>query len=257
MSALAEFQASFASDLLVTHSDGGAKQLSHTDAALTIYRNTVMKGLVDALSANYPTVQQLVGEAWFKAAATCFARQSPPTNPVLAEYGIGFAEFLENFIPARELPYLNHVARLDQLWIEVYFAADVTHLLASALQSLTAEQLLATHLTMHTAARCCACKHSAVTIWTQHHSLTESPISLNIDDVDEYALITRVNNNVQLLPLNSGEYSFLSSIAAGESLGAAAIATLEHDPQFPLAQTLARLINDGCFAEIINQVNAD
>jgi len=34
-----------------------------------VYGNTVLKGCIDALQASYPTVCQLVGEEWFRAAA--------------------------------------------------------------------------------------------------------------------------------------------------------------------------------------------
>ena len=34
-----------------------------------VYRNTVLKGCIDALQASYPTVCALVGEEWFRAAA--------------------------------------------------------------------------------------------------------------------------------------------------------------------------------------------
>jgi hypothetical protein len=35
-----------------------------------VYRNTVIKGCVDALQANYPAVARLVGAEWFRSAAT-------------------------------------------------------------------------------------------------------------------------------------------------------------------------------------------
>jgi hypothetical protein len=38
-------------------------------ARFKVYRNTVLKGCVDALAANFPTVLRLVGEDWFRAAA--------------------------------------------------------------------------------------------------------------------------------------------------------------------------------------------
>ena len=45
-----------------------------------VYRNTLAKGCVDALRANFPTVERLVGEEWFAAAATLYARQMPPRS---------------------------------------------------------------------------------------------------------------------------------------------------------------------------------
>lgn len=92
--------------------------------AFAVYRNTVLKGWIDALQANYPTVARLVGDEWFRAAALRFAREHPPRVPMLVEYGEGFSVFLESFPPAAELPYLPAVARLDRFWTECHMAPD-------------------------------------------------------------------------------------------------------------------------------------
>ena len=89
-----------------------------------VYRNTVAKACVDALQANYPAVWRLVGEEWFRAAAAVFVRSAPPKDPTLVTYGAGFPLFLERFAPARDLPYLGAVARLDRFWTEAHVARD-------------------------------------------------------------------------------------------------------------------------------------
>ena len=40
-----------------------------------VYRNTVAKGCIDALQANYPSVHALVGADWLRAAAHAFVHQ--------------------------------------------------------------------------------------------------------------------------------------------------------------------------------------
>ena len=52
-----------------------------------VYRNTTMKGCIDALQANYPAVTRLVGEEWMRAAAAIFVRADPPTEATLLRYG--------------------------------------------------------------------------------------------------------------------------------------------------------------------------
>ena len=81
---------------------------------LAVYRNTVTKGCIDALQANYPAVHALVGTDWLSAAAHAFVHQHPPSDGRLMAYGAGFAEFLDHFAPAADLPYLGAVARLDR-----------------------------------------------------------------------------------------------------------------------------------------------
>ncbi|MBW8719456.1 MAG: putative DNA-binding domain-containing protein, partial [Variovorax paradoxus] len=48
--------------------------------AFAVYRNTVMKACIDALQANFPTVAQLVGEEWFRAAAALYVAADPPSD---------------------------------------------------------------------------------------------------------------------------------------------------------------------------------
>ena len=123
--ALARFQDDFARALL--------DPAQPAPPAFAVYRNTVMKGCIDALQANYPAVAKLVGEEWFRAAAAVYVRDHLPRTPMLLEYGAGFADFLARFEPAAELPYLPAVARLDRFWTEAHAAADEPPLDARAL----------------------------------------------------------------------------------------------------------------------------
>ena len=53
--------------------------------------------------------------------AGAFARQSPPRSRLLAHYGEGFAEFIERFEPARLVPYLADMARLELARVQACF----------------------------------------------------------------------------------------------------------------------------------------
>lgn len=81
--------------------------------ALRVHRNTVYGGLSQALALSYPTVQALVGEAFFDRAAAEFAEAEPPVQARLDAFGHGFADFLAAYAPAQALPYLADVARFD------------------------------------------------------------------------------------------------------------------------------------------------
>uniref|UniRef100_UPI001438C0FE HvfC/BufC N-terminal domain-containing protein n=1 Tax=Caulobacter sp. SSI4214 TaxID=2575739 RepID=UPI001438C0FE len=101
MSELLDFQDAFVAAL-----DGAPEGLSPwlgPDAGLaglTVYRNTIAKGCVDALAANFPTVLSMVGEEWFRAAAALFAREAPPASAALQDYGEAFPAWLGRFPPA-------------------------------------------------------------------------------------------------------------------------------------------------------------
>jgi len=98
---LAELQRVFASELW---GDG---------ARLRIHRETTLGALADALETTYSACARLVGADFFRALARRFAREVPSRSPDLNDYGAEFAEYLAGFEPARELPYLPDVARLE------------------------------------------------------------------------------------------------------------------------------------------------
>ncbi|HUO23505.1 MAG TPA: DNA-binding domain-containing protein [Caulobacteraceae bacterium] len=92
------------------------------DEALDIHRATSLGGLVKALRLSFPTVEALVGEAFFEQAALAFVTAQPPSSPWLTGYGAGFAEFLRGHGGAQALAYLPDVARFD--WAVEAVAAD-------------------------------------------------------------------------------------------------------------------------------------
>ncbi|HXZ85619.1 MAG TPA: putative DNA-binding domain-containing protein [Myxococcota bacterium] len=98
---LAELQRAFARELFA----GGER--------LAIHRDNVLSALAEALAAAYPVCVRLVGEEFFRALARRFAREVPSRSPDLCDYGAELGDFIAGFEPARALPYLADVARLE------------------------------------------------------------------------------------------------------------------------------------------------
>ncbi len=128
-----------------------------------------MKGCIDALQANYPTIERLVGEEWFRAAAACHARKALPSQTALIVYGETFADFLATFEPARELPYLADVARVDRAWTEAHVAADAPTLAPAELAALPPAQMSTRALRLHPATRWCWSDEWPIhTLWSRN-----------------------------------------------------------------------------------------
>lgn len=214
-----------------------------------VYRNTVTKGCIDALQANYPAVARLVGEEWFRAAALVHVRAEPPGSPVLLDYGAGFARFIEAFAPAAELPYLADVARLDRYWSEAHVAADDPVLAPAAISALTPAQLEGTRLRLHAAARWQPFDTQPIfTIWQRNRNADDN--QSEIEWLGEAALITRPHGAVEARRIDAAACKFLDACAAGETLAGAALAALTADPQTDLAQLMALLLEAGAFSEL-------
>lgn len=213
-----------------------------------VYRNTVMKGLIDALQANYPAVCRLVGEDWFRAAARCYAESHLPQDPRLLYYGEDFAEFLGGFGPAAGLGYLAKVARLDRLWSEVHGAADAAVLDPAALSGMTPEALAGTVLHLHPAVRWTWFENEPIyTIWKHNREETAIPQS-GIDWHSQGALLTRPAGAVLSNELDAAACAFLDACKQGRTLGEAAVQALHADLSAKLDQLLAMLLRAGTFS---------
>jgi hypothetical protein len=242
MSALARFQDDFTDALYGDVTDFAPA----TQAAFAIYRNTAMRACLDALEANYPAVVCLVGREWFRAAAAIHVAQCPPCDARMVTYGKAFAGFLAAFPPASELPYLADVAHLDRLWTESFIAADSRVLAATAVASLDADALGALTLHRHPAARPFTSSLPAVSIWQA--SRAGMAVGTELIWRAECAIVTRVDDEVRVMPVEASALRLLESIVEGASLADAAHSTLGMHPDARIDLLLASLLQAGAFA---------
>jgi hypothetical protein len=269
---LERFQVAFARALLAEHGavradvdpgerSGRAAGDDAAEAALVaalvrqpgfaVYRNTTLKGCIDALEANYPAVARLVGADFFRAAAAVYARANLPSHPMLTVYGERFADFLATFEPARELPYLPAVAQLDRFWTEAHVAADAAPLPPDALAAVEPTQLADVVLRPHPSARWAHFPGlPAFTIWRRNRAegpVDESPIEWH----GEGALMVRPRDAVQWIGLDAAGCAFLDACAAGCLLGEASAAAVAVNRDADLAALGESLFAAGAFAEAL------
>ncbi len=246
--ALADFQNAFADALFDDATPASAEVAALTaQPAFAVYRNTVMKACIDALQANYPAVNRLVGEEWFRAAAAVYARGHLPDQPMLLQYGTDFAAFLATFEPAAELPYLPGVAQLDRHWIEAHVSADDAPLEGDAVAGLAAGNFFRVQLKPHAAARWQWFDDAPVyTIWSRNRS--DAAIDTEFAWHGEGALLTRPRDVVRWTALDHAGCAFLDACAAGASLAGAAQAALEIDGDADLAALISKLLDAGVFS---------
>lgn len=214
----------------------------------SVYRNTVMKGCIDALQANYPAVCRLVGEEWFRAAAAIYTRAHPPGDSRMILFGQQFSEFLATFPPAAELPYLPGVARIDRFWTEAHCAQDAAGLDPAWIGSLPPEALAQAVLHPHPAARWCWFADQPIyTIWQ-----TNRQASAPMDDLDwkgEGILITRLHGEVLWTALTAGGCAFLDACAGGQDLAAASAAAIDAENSIDFSALIAALLQAGALRE--------
>lgn len=250
-SLLASFQTAFAAAMAgddIALADFGVSGV-RAAIGLTVYRNTIARGTVDALAASFPTVQRLVGEDWFEAAARVFIAEAPPRERALIDYGDGFQDFLARFEPAADLPYLAGVALIDRLWMRAHTAADAPAWTPALAASLPPGELPRLRLTVHPAARTCWFEAmNTPSLWLLNRPPAPEPDAFTLTDSSEGLLLTRPDGAVEALVLDRPAWALLDACRRGRTLGEAAEAALGADPAVDLTALLLRLVQAGAFA---------
>ncbi|ESQ83692.1 hypothetical protein AEAC466_11845 [Asticcacaulis sp. AC466] len=223
---------------------------AHGMAGLSIYRNTVYKGLADAIAASYPTVLKVVGEDWLREAAVLFARSHPPAHPVLIDYGAGFADWLDAFEPAGDMPFLPDLARMDRLWTEAHLAAEADPFDPQTLVSLSPDAYDQVTLQLIPSARLASFAMGIPALW-ESLRLPEGADALELEDAPRAVLLWRPYGEVKARPLTPDAYAFLAACRAGQSLASAVAEASALADITDLPAMFADLISNGIFAALV------
>lgn len=214
-----------------------------------VYRNNVTVSLINALVAVYPATERITGADFFREMARSHVRVSPPSSPLLFEYGRDFPDFVAHYEPARTLPWLADVARVERAWLDAYHAADIAPLSTADLAAVRRDRLADAVLVPHPSARLVRSDYSALTIFLSNRS--SEPVPRLDASAPEDTLVTRPHLDVVLRRLPPGGAVFLERLFAGESFGAATETAIDAAGEaFDLAANVAGMLDVGAFIEI-------
>ena len=222
---------------------------------LAVYRNNVVVSLVDALADTFPVTQQLVGEDFFRAMARSFVQHSPPTSPVMAFYGEALPDFIAEFGPARSLPYLADMAKLEMARVRACHAADAPVMTQ-------ADIYLALSSAHHPGDMQIVCQpsvqvvhapHAVVSLWAAHQdeALLDQLATLDMAQ-PESALVLRQALDVVVVPLSHGAAQFTQALLVHQGLALATSHAVAADPHFDLTTTFRLLLAQGALSTIVH-----
>lgn len=253
MLALPDLQKAFAGYL--SGGDGaGLARIVRSDsisaaARLRIHRHHVQQSLAAALAATFPTVQALVGAEFFDAMARSFVATDLPTQPVLAEYGAAFPAFVGGYAPARGLPYLADMARLDWALNVAFHSPDGPRLAAADLGGIGPNRLLGLSLDLAPGSALVQSAFPIDRIWQASQPGADgSPVDLAAAGVA--LLVGRRSDDAAFVALDAAEAAFVSAILGRAKLEAAAQAAFTVEPAFDLSTSFGRLLALQAFAAL-------
>jgi hypothetical protein len=211
---------------------------------MAVYRNTVIHGAVEALRANYPVIERIVGEDMFEHVAVDFVSTCPPVSPILALFGGEFADWLTHQTWVADLPYLPDVARVERLHLRCLFAADEA---ASSVDDISRQSLQSgATLRLHPATAFAWLSTPAMSIWLAHQRPTVPEIAPEWKS--EGALFARPTPFVIHAPrIGPAAHRMLSGIRLGETVSACIAAASRLYTNEDCSAVFASLVNLGAF----------
>jgi hypothetical protein len=244
--ALRDLQAAFAAHL---RGESRPELVSAVDDArrLAIHRHHVSRSLATALAATFPTVRALVGADFFRQTAEAFGTRGLPLQPVLAEYGADFPDFLAAQEAVHGLAYLADVALLDWALNVAFHSPRGPWLEATDLAGIPAERLAAKALTLAPGTALVRSRYPLDRIWAA--SQPDAPDEkVDIEQGPARLLILLRPEDAGFIALGEGEAAFVAAVAEGQPLEVAARAGFTAESSFELSPCFARLLGCEAFA---------
>ena len=256
MRELADLQGRFGSALDTRDSETDTLEMFVGDFAqirhrLGIYRGNATASAHKALGAAYPVIEKIVGAEFFSGLARQYQSRFPSRDGDLNEYGECFADFLSDFAPARDLPYLPDVARLEWQVHRAHYAADVAPFDAARLASVSPERQLQLLPRLHPA---CVVLHSPyplARLWQVHQDTFSGEFEVDFSRDPGHALVLRPAFKVEVAQIGDAEAAFLAAAQAGATLITALAAAQLQDALFDLGRSLARWVESSVIVDFI------
>lgn len=187
---------------------------------LAIYRRNLFANWRAALEDTYPVVARLVGAAFFGEAARRYALAHPSASGDLHRFGERFAAFLAYYPHARDLPYLEDVARLEWAWHESFHAADVPPIDLDRLSRVAPADQGAIRFRLHPTVRLVDSGFPILSIWEANQPQRDGTPD-RLEDADT-VVVHRPGLEVQVGLLERTHWRFLRALELGDALEPAA-----------------------------------
>lgn len=221
-----------------------AARLAHDDeagAGLAVYRRGVEETRHTALAAAYPVVRRLVGDAFFREAASQYARAHPSVSGDLHRFGERLADFLRGYPYAASLAYLPDVARLEWAVHRAQHAADAPGFDFAALERVPPQAHPALRLMLAPPVGCVASPHAILSLWEANQPQRDGTPS---GDDAQSVLVWREDGVVRARAVDAAEWQLLEALVRGAPLSEAQDA-LGESAATSLASLLSRYAAEG------------
>lgn len=254
MRELAILQKQCGAGLDATGSETGALELfvggtQRVRQGFGIYRGNTRANTAKALGAAHPVIEKIVGGEFFSGLASAYQSRFPSVYGDLNEYGESFAAFLADFPPAKEIPYLVDVARLEWRVHRAHYAADPGPFDPARLASVPPEHQLQLRPRLHPACHVLQSAYPIARIWEVHQDTFSGEFEVEFPGSPTNALVYRPRFRVEVAQIGDAEAAFLGAALDAQSLDAALAAAQFRDASFDLRRSLSEWVRSSVIVD--------
>jgi hypothetical protein len=211
-------------------------------ARLAIYRNNLREGFIKALALEFPVIQRLVGDDYFRQLAQELLSAYPSRTGDLHAIGAPFSEYLRTRFAETEYAYFADVAALEWAYQQSAIAAEASAFDVQSLARVPPESYGALRFNLHPACFLIQSAYPILRIWQVNQAEEGDPDIVDLSAGPDYVVTRRLGVSVELRRVSPVEYVLLQRFFAGETLAEALAVVEEHDPAFDLGRALRQFI---------------
>jgi len=246
MSSLRELQRQFVGALF---DESPAPGGTETAAGIEIYRNNLHEGFLKALALEFPVIQRLVGEDYFRQLARDFLHAHPSRAGDLHAIGAPFPNYLRSRFSGTEYAYLPDVAQLEWAYEQASIAADAAVFDVRSLARVNPDCYGELQFALHPACYLVSSLYPILRIWQVNQMDADMDLTVDLSIGPDHIITRRTDHGVELVRVQPGDFRLLECFARNATLGEA-LSTLQRiEPEFDLGDALRRLLELGMITE--------
>jgi hypothetical protein len=249
------------------------EDLSHIKR-LAVYRNGFYKGCVDALAANFPMCEQLVGSDNFRQMARLYVDHFPPEQGTFVGYGENFPDFVNNFTKDSEFEKkgvfeltaehknisnlynsLDDISSLDYTWLMSLMSADSSETLTIEIVTHLMEQdteFTELKVKLNPSVLLLQVNGGAFSKWISLKTKGNDVVSSE-SFTDDFVMFWRLQGAVQARLLSDAEVALMQALQGkGSSLGEAFDAALVVDDNLDVSEAFTACLQNELLEMSVN-----
>lgn len=224
-----------------------------TDVRLSIYSHAYRSRLLEALAANYPSMQVYLGSEQFETLGNAYIDRYPSHFRSIRWFGDQLENFLHENKPYNDFPYLSELAKVEWTMTLVFDAANSDFVKLEDLGNIPPECWVDMHLLAHPSAHLIQLSWNVVPIW-QALSQDELPCELLQSDMPISWIFWRSNLINQYCSLTKDEASALDAMLKGNTFGEICEVLCQFVDEKEVAMRAASLLKGWISAGLIAEI---